>query len=690
MAEKMLSEAEGYQLLRDFGVPAPKFEIVKSAEDAAKAGAKIGFPVVMKIISPQIVHKSDAGGVIVGVTGKDAARDAYKKIVESAKAYNPDAVIEGIIVEEMANPGLELILGGKTDPAFGKVITFGMGGTLVELMKDVTLRILPVDEEDIRTMIKEINAYPLISGYRGMKPKDEETLVEIVKNVAKFFEENENVKEFDINPLRLYEEGACAVDARIIIDDDFKPEAAPERRPVPPEYFNPRSVAVIGASSDPKKMGYAVMHNLLHFPGQIYPVNNKRGEVQGLKAYPTVSAIPNPVDLAVITVPGTQVPKVMQECGEKGIPLVVVITAGFKETGADGKALEDRMLEIARSYNIRIVGPNCLGLIIPPRGLDTTYVHQSPNPGGIAFISQSGAIINTVVDWSLKHDIGFSAVFSVGNQSDLDFIDYLRFVEQDKNTKAVIIYVEQLTNGREFMEVVSEITKKKPVVAIKSGSSAKGQEAASSHTGSLSGSYEVYMEAFRKAGVIPVRALRGAFEAAELLAAPASPTEELKGTRAVVITNAGGFAVLSSDYADMYGINIITLPQEILDELNTFLPDYWSHANPLDLLGDASEKRFTQVFDVLARHSDQWDLAFVIGFPNLVLDSEVFAQTIADFAGKTSNPVIGTLLGGECMDAGIKLLKEKGIPNFDELEQTYKVVGRVVWQKCRAKSIGLP
>ena len=169
------------------------------------------------------------------------------------------------------------------------------------------------------------------------------------------------------------------------------------------------------------------MHNLLHFPGQIYPVNNKRGEVQGLKAYSTVSAIPNPVDLAVITVPALQVPKVMQECGEKGIPLVVVITAGFKETGQDGKALEDRMLEIARSYNIRIVGPNCLGLIVPPRGLDTTYVHQSPNPGGIAFISQSGAIINTVVDWSLKHDIGFSAVFSVGNQSDLDFIDYLSF-----------------------------------------------------------------------------------------------------------------------------------------------------------------------------------------------------------------------------------------------------------------------
>lgn len=186
----------------------------------------------------------------------------------------------------MAKPGLELILGGKTDPAFGKVITFGMGGTLVELMKDVTLRILPVHESEIRTMVKEINAYPLISGYRGMKPRDEESLIAIITGVARFFEENPNVMEFDINPLRLYESGACAVDARIIVDDDYRPVGRKQRKLVPPEYFTPRSVAVIGASSDQKKMGYAVLHNLLHFPGQIYPVNNKRTEVQGLEVVP--------------------------------------------------------------------------------------------------------------------------------------------------------------------------------------------------------------------------------------------------------------------------------------------------------------------------------------------------------------------------------------------------------------------
>lgn len=687
MAKRMLSEAEGYDLLREYGVPTPGFEIITNADAAAKAASAIGFPVVMKVISPQIVHKSDAGGVVVGISGAAEAKKAFTQIVDSAKEYDPEAEVKGVIVEEMAQPGLELILGGKTDPAFGKVITFGMGGTLVELMKDVTIRIIPVSEEEIKTMVKEINAYPLIAGYRGMKPRDEEALVEIIAGVARFFEENPQVTEFDINPLRLYESGACAVDARIIVDEDLKPVERRERTFVPPEYFTPRSVAVIGASSNPQKMGYAVLHNLLHFPGQIYPVNNKRTEVQGLKAYPNVTAIPNPIDLAVITVPAAHVPRVMQECGEKKIPLVVVITAGFKEAGEEGKVLEERMLDIARHYNIRVVGPNCLGLIIPPRGLDTTYVHESPKPGSVAFISQSGAIINTVVDWSLKQDIGFSAVFSVGNQADLDFLDYLRFVEQDKSTRAIILYIEQLTNGREFMEVVSEVAKKKPVVAIKSGSSQKGQKAASSHTGSLSGSYEVYMEAFREAGVIPVRALRGAFEVAELCASPGGYP---KGRRAIVITNAGGFAVLSSDYAEMYGLDLIDLPPEILNELNEILPDYWSHANPLDLLGDASEKRFQQVFEVLARHSDLWDIAFVVGFPNLVLDSESLAHQVINFSGKTENLVVGTLLGGECMDAGIKILKEHDIPNFDELEQCFKVVGRVVWQRCRAKSIGLP
>jgi acetyl coenzyme A synthetase (ADP forming)-like protein len=654
--------------------------------DAADAAESIGFPVVMKIISPQIIHKSDAGGVVVGIGSRDAAASAFERIITGAKKYRHDAEIKGVIVEQQAEPGLELIIGGKTDPAFGKVITFGMGGTLVELMKDVTLRILPLDEQTIRTMVKEINGYPLITGYRGMKAKDEEALVAALTAINRFFEESPQVKEFDVNPLRLYESGALAVDARVILSDEPEEDARCARLPVPMEYFNPRSIAVIGASQDSSKMGYAVMHNLLHFPGQLYPVNNKRSEIQGLKAYPNVTAIHAPVDLAVITVPALHVPRVIEECGQKGVPMVVIITAGFKEMGEDGKVLEDRIKEIAQRHGTRIIGPNCLGMIIPPRGIDTTYVHQSPNPGNIAFISQSGAIINTVVDWSLAKGIGFSNVISVGNQTDLDFLDYLRYVQKDEKTKAVILYIEEISDGKAFMEVVSEVAKTKPVVAIKSGSSRKGQAAAASHTGSLSGSYDVYMEAFRRSGVIAVHTLTGAFLAAQMLSHPKGYP---KGRRAVVITNAGGFSVLSSDYAERYGVEIIDLPHDVINELNGFLPEFWNKGNPIDLLGDASEKRFEKTFEVLARHQDLWDMAFIIGFPNLVLTSDHLAKRILKFSENTENQIIATLLGGDSMDTGRQILKENSIPIFEELDFTFRVMGRVLWQKFRIKAPGL-
>lgn len=680
MAKRMLSEFESYDLLKQYGVPVPEHAIVQTAAEAGKVAEKIGFPVVMKIHSPQIVHKSDAGGVIVSISSKQAAEEAFSKIVGNAKAYNPEAEIKGVIVEQQAAPGLELIIGGKTDPAFGKVLTFGMGGTLVELMKDVTLRILPVSEETIRQMVREIDGYPMIQGYRGTKPRDEETLVKVMWAINCFFAESTNVVEFDINPVRLYESGACIVDARIFVDDEAVEKTAKERPFVPIEYFTPRSIAVIGASSEPRKMGYAIMHNLLHFPGQLYPVNNKRPEVQGLKAYASILDIPNPVDMAVITVPAKHVPSVIEECGQKGVSMAVIITAGFKETGEGGKALEDRILQIAKGYGTRIVGPNCLGLIIPPKGIDTTYVHESPKPGNIAFISQSGAIVNTVVDWSIRQDIGFSAVVSVGNQADLNFIDYLRFVERDPKTKGIILYIEEIQDGKTFMKVVDEVSRSKPVVAIKSGSSVKGQQAASSHTGSLSGSYDVYMEAFRESGVIPVHTLTGAFQVAEMLATPKGYP---RGKRAIVITNAGGFAVLSSDYAERYGIDLISLPPKVLKELNDLLPDFWNKNNPIDLLGDANEKRFEQVFSVLAKHQDCWDIAFVVGFPNLVIGSEQLANQITRFSEKTENMIVGTLLGGDSMERGRKILKENGIPIFEELDFTFRVMGRILWQRFR-------
>ena len=677
---KMLSEADGYALLRQYDVPAPAFEIVQSADDAAKAAASIGYPVVMKIVSPQIIHKSDAGGVIVGVKDDAAAKEAFDKIVANAKNYDASAEIKGVIVEEMAKPGLELIVGGKIDPAFGRVLTFGLGGTMVEFHKDVGIRLLPASDEELRSLIREIKGYTLIKGYRGDAPKDEEFLFQVLKNACRFFEENETVVEFDINPLRLYEKGGCAVDARVIVQDEpvvLPPHYDPEKI-VPLDYYKPRSVAVIGASDDKTKMGYAAFHNLLQFPGEVYPVNNKRAEIQGVKCYPSVGDIPGPVDMVVITVPAQLVPGIMDECGKKGVKMAVVITAGFKEMNEEGRALEERMVAIARSYGVRIVGPNCLGLILPPYKLDTTYVATSPLPGDIAFISQSGAIANAVVGISLSEgsEMGYSEVVSVGNQCDLDFLDYMSYAARDPHTKSIILYIEEIKNGVAFMEMAREVTKLKPIVAIKAGSSKRGQAAAASPTGSLSGAYEVYMEAFRKCGVVPAKTLEGAFQIAKILGGLKKP---LTGKRAVVITNAGGFAVLSNDYAETWGIDICDLPKEVIDEMDTFLPPFWNKNNPIDLLGDADEARFRGVYDVLCKNPDLWDIAILVNVPNKVLSPEQVSQVIIDYQKKTDNLLVGCFVGGDSLKPGIDLLTEHNIPVFDELEFTYRVLGHLTW-----------
>ena len=425
-------------------------------------------------------------------------------------------------------------------------------------------------------------------------------------------------------------------------------------------------------------MGYAAFHNLLQFPGDVYPVNNKRAEIQGVKCYPSVGDIPGPVDMVVITVPAQLVPGIMDECGKKGVKMAVVITAGFKEMNEEGKALEERMVSIARNYGVRIVGPNCLGLILPPYKLDTTYVATSPLPGDIAFISQSGAIANAVVGISLSEgsEMGYSEVVSVGNQCDLDFLDYMSYAARDPHTKSIILYIEEIKNGVAFMEMAKEVTKSKPIIAIKAGSSKRGQAAAASHTGSLSGAYEVYMEAFRKCGVVPAKTLEGAFQIAKILGGLKKP---LTGKRAVVITNAGGFAVLSNDYAETWGIDICDLPKEIIDEMDTFLPPFWNKNNPIDLLGDADEARFRGVYDVLCANPNLWDIAILVNFPNKVLSPEQVSQVIIDYQKKTDNLLVGCFVGGDSLKPGVDLLNEHNIPVFEELEFTYRVLGHLTW-----------
>jgi acetyl coenzyme A synthetase (ADP forming)-like protein len=522
----------------------------------------------------------------------------------------------------------------------------------------------------------------MIAGFRHQPARDEAALVRAIHAVIDLFVGHSGVEEFDINPFVLYEQGGCAVDARLYQDEPVRIGTAttPAALPMPASLLKINSVAIVGASQDPNKVGYAICRNMLGFPGNLYPVNTKSAMILGRPAYPTLASIPGAVDAVVIAIPAPNVPQVVQEAGEKSIPLAIIISSGFREAGAAGKLLEDEILTVAKKYNVRVMGPNCLGLMLPLAGINTTFDPVSPKPGKIAFISQSGAIITTIVDWSLPEEIGFSAVISVGNQADLTFEDFIGFAGDDPNTKAIILYIEQIRDGKRFMEIVSRITETKPVVAIKSGSSQIGQKAASSHTGSLAGSFAVYQAAFRQAGVIPVRSIREEFQAAELLASEGYP----KGIRAVVISNAGGFAVLSSDYAERFGISLVEFPDELVRELDAVLPKDWSRENPIDMVGDSSADRYAKTFDVMIEHQDSWDIAFVIAVPSAISDPIRVANELVRFSKHTHKMIVGCMIGGDSMKTPLRILRDAEIPNFPDLEDAFRAVGNICRYKCRA------
>jgi len=675
---RLAGEAEGYGILARYGIPVPRFAVAKSAEEATAAAGSIGYPVVMKVISAQIVHKSDAGGVVLPVADEAGAEAAFRKIVTGVAAFNPSAVIEGVMVEEQQKKGLELIVGGKIDPAFGKVITVGMGGTLVELLRDAGTRVLPVDEGEICQLIHELKGYPLIRGFRNEPARDEAELVRVIAAAARMFLAEPAITEFDINPLILYEQGACAVDARFYIGEPGV-ATAPETRPfMPDDLLAIRSIAVVGASPEPGKVGYAVVRNLLGFPGPVYPVNPKHSIILGKKTYPDLASIPGDVSAVVIAIPAPKVPQVIDEAGGKHVPLAIILSSGFRETGPAGKALEDELMAAARKNGIRVMGPNCLGLMNPARGINTTFDPISPRPGSIAFISQSGAIITTMVDWSIPEGIGFSIVASVGNQADLTIEDFARSAGTDPSTNAIILYIEQIRNGARFLSVMKDVTKTKPVVAIKSGSSEKGRIAASSHTGALAGSQEIYMAALRQAGVIAVDSIRDAFQTAELLASEGYP----KGIRAVVISNAGGFAVLASDYAERYRIDLIGFSPGLLGELDAVMPANWSRANPIDMVGDSGVERYAKAFDVMIRHQDDWDIAIVIAVPSAISDPIRVADELVRFSKHTRKMIVGCLIGGDSMKMPVRILRDSGIPNFPELEDAFRAIGTICRHRC--------
>lgn len=684
----LLQEDESYRLLSSYNIPVPQHRAVQNKDEAVTAADAIGYPVVIKVISKQVIHKSDAGGVITGCHDASGVRKAIDTIRSSVMKRYPQAIIDGYLVAEHLPPGLELLIGGRTDPSFGKVITFGLGGIYVELIKDISMRILPVSSHELSLMIREIAGYRLLSGYRGGQPYDESFLLLTLKKIIDLFLDHETLVEFDLNPFRLYEERGCIIDARLYCSDSslVRPDAKLiHRLPVPQSLLTPSGIAVVGASQNPDKIGYTIMRNMLAFSGREYPVNPKGGELFGRMVYRSLHDIPDPVDMVVVAVPSSIVPAVITDAAAIGARVVVIVSAGFSEIGPAGEARQDEIKKTAAESGMRLVGPNCLGIIVPSDHLNATFTNVIPAEGKIGFISQSGAVITSVTDWSLREGIGFSSIISVGNQADLDIVDYIRLLGDDEKTSVIIVYVEEIRDGKGFMEVAARVGAKKPIIALKSGSSEHGRIAARSHTGSLAGSYATYQKAFEQCGVIPVHGMREAFLTGALLAEDGYPHTN----RAIIITNAGGLGVLASDYASDYGVDLISLSDSFYSDLHSFLPPEWSQNNPVDIIGDADIERFSRVFDICIRHKTEWDIAFVIISPVARIDLVSLAHEIIRFCSHVNAMIIGCLLGGVSVEAGLSILRKKHISNFTDLQDAFCAVGTVVKAKERRDAVGM-
>ena len=424
--------------------------------------------------------------------------------------------------------------------------------------------------------------------------------------------------------------------------------------------FTPKSVAVIGATEKMGSVGRTILMNLIGSPfgGTVFPVNLKRHSVLGVKAYPNLEAIGEPVDLAVIVTPAQIVPGVIQECVDHDVTGAIIISAGFKEIGPEGAKLEQQIMDIARG-KMRIIGPNCLGVMRPPTGFNATFAGNLARPGNVGFISQSGAICTAVLDWSFQENVGFSAFISIGSMLDVDWGDLIYCLGDDPDTQSIVIYMESVGNARSFLSAAREVALRKPIIVIKAGRTEAAAKAAASHTGALAGSDDVLDAAFRRSGVLRVNSISDIFYMSEVLAKQPLP----KGPRLTIVTNAGGPGVLATDALISRGGELTELSAETIDEYNQFLPAAWSRGNPVDILGDADPERYAKALEIAARDQNA-DAMLVILTPQDMTDPTDTATQLQRYAQIKGKPVLASWMGGEDVADGEMILNRANIPTY--------------------------
>ncbi|MDX9762791.1 MAG: acetate--CoA ligase family protein [Desulfomonilia bacterium] len=639
------NEYEGALLLREWGIPVVDQILAADEEDAADAADKLGFPVVLKVCSEKVLHKTEQGGVVLNVPDRQALRTAARDMLARF-----DGIAPKLLVQKMAGPGVELILGAMRDPVFGPVVLAGIGGIFTEIFRDTAVEIAPVDLKTARAMLMRLKGAALLQGYRSRLPVDVEAVARALQALSRLVAKRHDIIEIDVNPLIVRENGALAVDA--LVRCNGKPRAreakAPDAGTVDP-FFNPGSIALIGASKTPGKGGNIILRNLLKagFQGRIYPINPGADEILGMKAYARVSEVPDPVDLAMFVIPKAAVPEALKDCAVKGVRNIILSTGGYSDAGESGLAEQKELARHARATGLRLMGPNSIGIINPGAGLATSIVGlERIRPGGVSLIGQSGVFSSGWGRWIADYGpFGIAKVACIGNKADINESDLLEYLAGDDQTATIGMYLEGVVDGGRFIRAAASACSKKPVVVAKSGRSEAGAAAVASHTGSLACSDVVFEAVCRRTGLVRVRDSEAFFDTLSAFESLPLP----RGNRMGVLSITGMGCVVSTDAAEDLGIEIPPLKPATLSKLRQVIPAWAPVRNPVDVWSaveqHGSKKTMSHIAASLLEQQDIDALLMIfVLMPESIFDiSEAFADIIKAHPHK---PVFVSYYGG--------------------------------------------
>ena len=664
---KQISFAEAKKLLEKYNIKVSGEICSNNIDDLSKAAERVGYPVVLKTNSEKIVHKSDIGAVILNIENREELENAVKKINENIKKAGFEKQ-EEFLLQKMAKPGFEILVGAHQDPVFGPLIIAGSGGKYVELLKDSAPAIGHLTEEDVTEMLSLTKAGKIIDGFRG-EPLDKKVIISIAINISRLMAENKDILEIDLNPIVLYKDGFSLVDARVIKGNPVFIEAAPgipEKRKISlNKILNPESVAIIGASR-PGKIGGIVFKNCLRIK-KLYPINPNLEYIQGVKCYKTLRDLPEPPDVCIFLIPAESTVYEFEEFCKIGGKGAIIISDGFAEVGR--KDLDDKLFELSRKYGVAYIGPNCLGVINNFTGLNSFFIpeHRTSiieKPNGIGIISQSGGIGMEIIEMMKTDNMRLGKLVSIGNASGVGLAEILDNMGEDPDISVIGIYLEGIKNGRQFLDIGKKVTKKKPVLVIKGGTGG-GAAATMSHTATLAGNADAFRACCRQAGFYLIETMTEDPKILVNILSLLTTNPMAAGNRVAIVSVGGGAGILLADQATDSGMNLAVFSEETKRALRDLIKaNKIFGENPVDLLGDCNDDRLLEAIKIIDKdpNVDGIITAIYLQVPYL---SEYLPDRLVDLKKSMTKPMLVSPRGlSDYVFTTRKYLSEKDFPTY--------------------------